>query len=131
MLSELENLVHSLRGASWLMGLSSLMIALSTLWFVKRVSFDQMLKLYLVRSSNRATRLRKTRSFCADLLLPIAVAKDLQASLEDVMPIWIREWGLPRARIIRACQVGRVIIGHHLAPMLNLTAKVWKMVSGS
>jgi hypothetical protein len=70
------------------------------------------------------------RSYSLDLLLPIRVARDAQASLEEVMPIWIAEWGPKRARRIWRLQIFLIVAGHYTSPILTLLERVLKIVSG-
>jgi len=73
---------------------------------------------------------RPTRSFLLDLLLPINIARDAQANLEELMPIWETEHGHRRARLIRRVQTLRIVIGHYGLPVLRLMEKLLKIVSG-
>ncbi|MEA3014198.1 MAG: hypothetical protein QOD42_2743 [Sphingomonadales bacterium] len=66
---------------------------------------------------------RRGRSFLLDLLLPMAIAKDVQANLNEVMPVWLEQHGQRKARFIRAVQIGRIIIGHWSRPLVKMARR--------
>lgn len=70
------------------------------------------------------------RSLALDLLLPMNVANDVQASLQELMPIWIDAHGKKRAGWIYRIQVLRVIFGHHASPAIGFFERVLKIVRG-
>lgn len=72
----------------------------------------------------------KVRSFSLDLFLPFNVARDAQASLEEVFPIWEAAHGKPRALWIRRIQIVRIVVGHHFIPVITFFERVMKIVGG-
>ena len=56
------------------------------------------------------------------------VAKDVQANLEETTPQWVEQFGEPKARIIRAMQIGLIIGGHWLRPLAKVFSEVKKLV---
>lgn len=78
-------------------------------YFVKRLTYD--------RVSNVVSTSIKSRSFFVDLLLPVAIAKDIQANLEEALPLWIAAHGLRRANWIKRSQEIQLIVGHWFSPV--------------
>ncbi|HEX8365700.1 MAG TPA: hypothetical protein VF603_10515 [Allosphingosinicella sp.] len=72
----------------------------------------------------------RRRSFLLDLLLPMKLARDVQANLDEVTPIWVKAHGRRRAAVIRAAQIGRIIAGHHLRPLVRFFERVLKILRG-
>lgn len=68
------------------------------------------------------------RSLMLDLLMPMRAAQDVQANLEELMPIWIKAHGQRRANSVRFAQLVRIIIGHHCAPLLAFAERLLKIV---
>lgn len=83
---------------------------------------------FLVKWDRRGKIAR--RSFLLDLLLPIKIAKDAQANLEEVTPLWLKAHGRRRAAFIRLTQIVMIIGGHWLHPALRFFERMLKIMRG-
>lgn len=78
-----------------------------------------------------ARRSRRARSFMLDLLLPARLAKDAQANLHDILPIWVEEYGWSLAKLLYHKEVVGIVWGHWGGRIMSLGKTVLRMVQGS
>lgn len=69
-----------------------------------------------------------SRSFLADVLLPVKLSNDLHANLDEAMPLWIAAHGERRALWIRRSQEAQTIAKYWMTPLRNLFQAVFKLI---
>lgn len=78
---------------------------------------------------NRAAA-KGRRSYVVDLLLPMSIQTDVQANLEELMPLWIAAHGEKKARRIRRVQICYVVAGHWWSIGVDNLGKIVGIVTG-
>ncbi|MBA2935316.1 hypothetical protein HZF05_14605 [Sphingomonas sp. CGMCC 1.13654] len=95
------------------------------------LTYEQVVS--VLRSVDSSTQVEKIegRSYIVDYLLPPDIAQDVQANMEEVMPIWIAAHGPQRANRIRRAQVFRIVVGHYATPIVAFSERVLAIVRGA